>query len=47
MNKSKDIELQLQFNNQMLEQKVRERTFDSEQTHQNLINQQHSLIFGT
>jgi len=46
MNKSKDIELQLQFNNQMLEQKVRERTFDLEQTHQNLINQQHSLILA-
>ena len=46
MNKSKDIELQLQFNNQMLEQKVRERTFDLEQTHQDLINQQHSLILA-
>ena len=30
----------------MLEQKVRERTFDLEQTHQNLINQQHSLILA-
>ena len=28
VNKSKDIEAQLQFNNHLLEQKVRERTFD-------------------
>ncbi|WP_179995652.1 bifunctional diguanylate cyclase/phosphodiesterase [Acinetobacter sp. YH16053] len=46
MNKSKDIELQLQFNNQMLEQKIRERTFDLEQTHLDLIKQQHSLILA-
>ena len=46
MNKSKDIELQLQFNNQMLEQKVRERTFDLEQIHRDLQNQQHSLLLA-
>ncbi|MDQ9832021.1 hypothetical protein RFY41_03035, partial [Acinetobacter soli] len=28
VNKSKDIEAQLQFNNHLLEQKVRERTYD-------------------
>lgn len=46
MNKSKDIEQQLQFNNQMLEQKVRERTFDLEQIHRDLQNQQHNLILA-
>lgn len=46
VNKSKDIEQQLQFNNQMLEQKVRERTFDLEQIHRDLQNQQHNLILA-
>lgn len=41
--KSKDIEFQLQLNNQLLEQKVRERTFDIEQMNQNLEDQQQNL----
>ena len=31
VNKSKDIKLELQLSNQLLEQKVRERTYDIEQ----------------
>ncbi len=36
VNKSKEIEQQLQLNNQLLEQKVRERTFDVDQINQRL-----------
>ena len=43
---SKDIEQQLQLNNQLLEQKVRERTFDIEQMNKNLENQQENLILA-
>ncbi|AXY56180.1 EAL domain-containing protein [Acinetobacter chinensis] len=43
MNKSKDIELQLQLNNQLLEQKVRERIYDIELMHKNLQEQQDNL----
>lgn len=43
VNKSKDIELQLQLNNQLLEQKVRERTYDIEQINYHLKNQQQNL----
>lgn len=43
VNKSKDIELQLQLNNQLLEQKVRERTYDIEQINHHLKNQQQNL----
>ncbi len=43
MNKSKEIELQLQQNNQQLEQKIQERTFDIEQMNRNLENQQQNL----
>ena len=43
MNKSKEIELQLQLNNQLLEQKIKERTFDIEQMNCNLENQQQNL----
>ncbi|WP_244782639.1 bifunctional diguanylate cyclase/phosphodiesterase [Acinetobacter sp. F-1] len=43
VNKSKDIELQLQLNNQLLEQKVRERTYNIEQINHHLKNQQQNL----
>ncbi|WP_347454806.1 EAL domain-containing protein [Acinetobacter thermotolerans] len=43
VNKSKDIELQLQLNNQLLEQKVRERTFDIEQINRALQDQHQNL----
>ncbi|MFV5404174.1 EAL domain-containing protein [Acinetobacter sp. 228] len=43
VNKSKDIELQLQLSNQLLEQKVRERTYDIEQINQDLKNKQQDL----
>ena len=46
MNKSKDIELQLQFNNQMLEQKVRERTFDLTQMNESLQEHRQNLSFA-
>lgn len=43
VNKSKDIELQLQLNNQLLEQKVRERTYDIEKINTDLQNQHQNL----
>ncbi|ATO19867.1 histidine kinase [Acinetobacter sp. LoGeW2-3] len=43
VNKSKDIELQLQLNNQLLEQKVRERTYDIEQINRALQDQHQNL----
>ena len=43
MNKSKEIEQQLQLNNQLLEQKVRERTFDVNQINKDLKNKQENL----
>jgi len=43
VNKSKDIELELQLSNQLLEQKVRERTYDIEQINIDLKNQQQNL----
>lgn len=43
VNKSKDIEMQLQLNNQLLEQKVRERTFDINQMNHDLQNQNQNL----
>ena len=43
VNKSKDIELQLQLNNQLLEQKVRERTYDINQMNHHLQNQHQNL----
>ena len=43
INHSKDIEMQLQLNNQLLEQKVKERTFDIEQMNKNLEDQQKNL----
>ena len=43
MDKSKEIELQLQQNNQLLEQKIKERTFDIEQMNLNLENQKQNL----
>lgn len=46
INKSKDIELQLQLNNQLLEQKVKERTFDIMQMNTHLENQQENLILA-
>ena len=46
INKSKDIELQLQLNNQLLEQKVKERTFDIQQMNNDLENQQENLILA-
>lgn len=41
--KSKEIEQQLQLNNQLLEQKVRERTFDIQAINKDLENQQNNL----
>lgn len=46
INKSKDIELQLQLNNQLLEQKVKERTFDIMQMNTHLENQQENLVLA-
>lgn len=46
INKSKDIELQLQLNNQLLEQKVKERTFDIMQMNIHLANQQENLVLA-
>ncbi|OTG68212.1 histidine kinase [Acinetobacter sp. ANC 4470] len=46
MNKSKDIELQLQLNNQLLEQKVKERTFDIAKMNTDLENQQQNLVLA-
>ncbi|CAB1215492.1 EAL domain-containing protein [Acinetobacter bouvetii] len=46
INKSKDIELQLQLNNQLLEQKVRERTFDIAKMNTDLENQQQNLVLA-
>ena len=43
VNKSKEIEQQLQLNNQLLEQKVRERTFDVNQINKDLKNKQENL----
>lgn len=43
VNKSKDIEMQLQLNNQLLEQKVRERTYDIHQMNHDLQNQNQNL----
>lgn len=43
VNKSKDIELQLQLNNQLLEQKVRERTYDIGQINLALQDQHQNL----
>ena len=46
INHSKNIEMQLQLNNQMLEQKVKERTFDIQQMNQDLENQQQNLVLA-
>ncbi|WP_180034411.1 MULTISPECIES: EAL domain-containing protein [unclassified Acinetobacter] len=46
VNKSRDIELQLQLGNQILEQKVKERTFDIEQMNKDLENQQANLVLA-
>jgi diguanylate cyclase (GGDEF)-like protein/PAS domain S-box-containing protein len=46
INKSKDIELQLQLNNQLLEQKVKERTFDIMQMNNHLENQKENLVLA-
>ncbi len=46
INKSKNIELQLQLNNQLLEQKVKERTFDIAKMNTNLENQQQNLVLA-
>ena len=46
INKSKDIELQLQLNNQLLEQKVKERTFDIAKMNADLENQQQNLMLA-
>jgi diguanylate cyclase (GGDEF)-like protein/PAS domain S-box-containing protein len=43
INHSKNIEMQLQLNNQLLEQKVKERTFDIVQMNKNLEDQQQNL----
>ncbi|ANF82219.1 histidine kinase [Acinetobacter sp. NCu2D-2] len=43
VDKSKDIELQLQLNNQLLEQKVRERTYDINQINNDLQKQHQNL----
>ena len=44
VNKSRDIEMQLQLGNQLLEQKVKERTFDIETMNKDLENQQENLV---
>ena len=46
VNKSKDIEAQLQFNNHLLEQKVRERTFDLTQMNESLEEHRQNLAFA-
>ncbi|EPF87749.1 histidine kinase [Acinetobacter gyllenbergii] len=46
VNKSKDIEAQLQFNNHLLEQKVRERTFDLTQMNESLEEHRQNLSFA-
>ncbi len=46
INHSKDIELQLQLNNQLLEQKVKERTFDIAQMNKDLEDQQQNLVLA-
>ncbi len=46
VNKSKDIEAQLQFNNHLLEQKVRERTFDLTQMNESLEEHRQNLTFA-
>ena len=46
INRSKDIELQLQLNNQLLEQKVKERTFDIAKMNADLENQQQNLMLA-
>lgn len=46
INKSKDIELQLQLNNQLLEQKVKERTADIAKMNADLENQQQNLVLA-
>lgn len=43
---SKDIKLQLQLNNQLLEQKVKERTFDIAQMNKDLEEQQQNLVLA-
>ncbi|HFX7660578.1 TPA: putative bifunctional diguanylate cyclase/phosphodiesterase, partial [Acinetobacter baumannii] len=44
--KSKDIEAQLQFNNHLLEQKVRERTYDLTKMNERLESHHHNLAFA-
>jgi PAS domain-containing protein len=46
VNKSKDIEAQLQFNNHLLEQKVRERTFDLTEINNSLQEHRQNLAFA-
>lgn len=46
VNKSKDIEAQLQFNNHLLEQKVRERTFDLTEMNDSLQEHRQNLAFA-
>ncbi|MFI7826730.1 hypothetical protein ACFMJK_25965, partial [Acinetobacter baumannii] len=46
VNKSKDIEAQLQFNNHLLEQKVRERTYDLTKMNERLESHHHNLAFA-
>uniref|UniRef100_UPI0012501C89 PAS domain-containing protein n=1 Tax=Acinetobacter nosocomialis TaxID=106654 RepID=UPI0012501C89 len=46
VNKSKDIEAQLQFNNHLLEQKVRERTYDLTKMNERLESHRHNLAFA-
>ena len=46
ISKSKNIEQQLQFNNQLLEQKVKDRTQDIENINTNLSNQQQNLLLA-
>ncbi|MDW7571483.1 hypothetical protein RZN32_30100, partial [Klebsiella pneumoniae] len=46
VNKSKDIEAQLRFNNHLLEQKVRERTYDLTKMNERLASHHHNLAFA-
>ena len=46
VSKSKDIEAQLQFNNHLLEQKVRERTHDLTQMNERLEKHYHNLALA-
>ncbi|MBJ8440943.1 EAL domain-containing protein [Acinetobacter junii] len=46
VNKSKDIEAQLQFNNHLLEQKVRERTYDLTKMNERLEEHRQNLAFA-